>query len=97
MKVYIGIKSIQAEPMNRGDYNIYKQWKLPDNQRGDDEGYLVKYPDGYESWSPKEQFEIAYMDMDDLMWDNELENSCDVNTIIDWAAKGSPRYQKDKE
>jgi hypothetical protein len=23
-------------------------------------GYLVQYPDGYESWSPKESFEGAY-------------------------------------
>ncbi len=44
MKNYIGTKIIQAEP---------------ESKHGVD-GYKVKYPDGYISWSPKEQFEIAY-------------------------------------
>lgn len=66
---YIGTKIIQATPMNRGDYNILRGWKLPKNENGADEGYLVIYPDsesnhpdyaGYVSWSPKEQFEAAY-------------------------------------
>ena len=27
---------------------------------GGDDGYLIEYPDGYKSWSPKETFENAY-------------------------------------
>lgn len=60
MEAYIGTKIIKATPMNRGDYNSYKGWTLPENEDASDEGYLVKYSDDYESWSPKEQFEIAY-------------------------------------
>lgn len=60
MKTYIGIKQIDAKPMNRGDYNIYRGWQIPADENPADEGYLVKYPDGYESWSPKEVFEGAY-------------------------------------
>lgn len=44
MKHYIGVKMVQAEPME-------KDGKA---------GYKVVYPDGYESWSPKEVFEEAY-------------------------------------
>lgn len=44
MKHYIGVKHIQAEPME-------KDGKA---------GYKVVYPDGYESWSPKDVFEEAY-------------------------------------
>lgn len=29
----------------------------------DQEGYIVKYPDGYISWSPKEVFEEAYREL----------------------------------
>ena len=29
------------------------------------DGYKVMYPDGYISWSPKEQFEIAYREVTD--------------------------------
>lgn len=61
MKTYIGIKIIEAEPMNLGDYNKFRGWAIPKNEDPSREGYLVKYPpDGYISWSPKEVFEDAY-------------------------------------
>jgi len=48
MERYIGTKIIEAEPMSRA--------------RGgkEEDGYKVRYPDGYESWSPKDVFEEAY-------------------------------------
>ena len=70
MKQYIGTKIINAKPMDRLAYNVFRGWKLPDNENGADEGCLVEYKDGgepntkeykgYVSWSPKEQFENAY-------------------------------------
>lgn len=61
MDNYIGSKLLQAKPMNLGDYNQYRGWKIPKNENPKKEGYLVKYPDGYESWSPKEIFEKSYL------------------------------------
>lgn len=70
MKTYTGTKIINAKPMTRGEYNIFRGWKLPANENGSDEGYLVEYTDGgkanttayagYVSWSPKDVFERAY-------------------------------------
>lgn len=60
MKTYIGTKIIQAQTMNRGDYNKYRGWTIPENENPADEGYLVKYSDNYESWSPKAVFEESY-------------------------------------
>lgn len=60
MEKYIGTKTIEAEPMTRGNYNKYRGWTIPADEDPDDEGYLVKYSDGYISWSPKKQFEEAY-------------------------------------
>ncbi len=60
MKTYIGTKVIQAEPMTRGDYNLKRGWTIPENENPLDEGYLVQYPDGYISWSPKDVFESSY-------------------------------------
>jgi hypothetical protein len=57
---YIGTKMIKAEKMNRGDYNKFKGWKIPENENPLDEGYKVQYSDDYTSWSPKEVFESAY-------------------------------------
>lgn len=45
MKNYVGVKLVQA---------------IPCTQIGR-EGYRVIYPDGYESWSPKDVFEAAYL------------------------------------
>lgn len=61
MQKYIGVKRIEARPMTRGDYNTYRGWQIPADENPADEGYLVKYRDGYESWSPKEAFEEAYV------------------------------------
>lgn len=60
MKEYVGVKIIKAMPMNRGDYNLYKGWTIPENENPLDEGYLVCYKDGYESWSPKSIFDDSY-------------------------------------
>lgn len=71
MQAYVGTKVVNAIPMNRGDYNEFRGWALPENENGADEGYLVEYTDkedgqvpdfkGYVSWSPKDVFERAYM------------------------------------
>ena len=76
MKTYIGTKIINAMPMSRGEYNVYRDWVLPTNEDGGDEGYLVEYLDGgkpnddrhagYISWSPKAQFEAAYLEIGDV-------------------------------
>jgi len=60
MKSYIGTKQIEAMPMTRGDYNKHRGWTIPADENPADEGYLVRYPDGYISWSPKNIFEEAY-------------------------------------
>lgn len=65
MRKYVGTKMLEAKPMNRGDYNQYRGWPIPLNENPADEGYLVKYQDGYESWSPKEVFDESYSEYDE--------------------------------
>lgn len=61
MKKYIGTKQIEAEPMTRGDaWGKHLLREKPSTENFDDEGYHVRYEDGYESWSPKNTFEKAY-------------------------------------
>ena len=54
---FIRMHQVDAEPMTRGDYNKFRGWTIPANENPADEGYIVKYPDGYVSWCPKAQFE----------------------------------------
>lgn len=65
MEKFIGIKRIEAEPMTRGDYNDFRGWTIPKDENPADEGYIVKYSDGYVSWSPKQAFEEAYSKIGD--------------------------------
>lgn len=61
MKKYIGTKQIEAEPMTRGDaWGKHLLREKPSTENFDDEGYHVRYEDGYKSWSPKNTFEKAY-------------------------------------
>jgi hypothetical protein len=60
MDKYIGTKLIEAKQMNLGDYIKYKGWTIHDNEDPKTEGYLVKYSDSYESWSPRNIFEYTY-------------------------------------
>lgn len=55
---YIGVKLVKAVPMTVKEFNdnyrpLYYSGECQD-------GYLVTYEDGYESWSPKDVFEKAY-------------------------------------
>lgn len=70
MQRYVGTKVINAKAMTRQEYNNFKGWTLPENENGNDAGYLVRYIDTrlaevdsnkpYVSWSPKEIFEASY-------------------------------------
>jgi len=70
MKKFYRTEEINAKPMNKLDYNIFRCLDLPSDEIGRDEGYLVEYLDGgrantdefkgYVSWSPKDVFEKAY-------------------------------------
>ncbi|WAX17213.1 hypothetical protein PF672P2_00076 [Parabacteroides phage PF672P2] len=63
MKKYIGTRQIEAEPMIMGEAyerGFLRAGRVPNEAEKDNDGYHVKYQDGYESWSPREVFEKAY-------------------------------------
>lgn len=68
MKTYIGVKRIQAEPQ----------------ERNGKPGYRVIYePDGYESWSPKDVFEAAYLPIKEhnKLTDDDINNFINASEI----------------
>ena len=83
MKQYIGTKIIQAEPAKRfwmpdgrkviASVNEIVAYEVQKEATACDEGYKVRYPDGYESFSPKEVFEEAYRQTDNMNFGLALE------------------------
>ena len=67
MKQYIGTKIIEAEPAYRcmdgqGRVTITDDpSEAFPNFPSVEDGYRVRYADGYVSWSPKDTFERAYL------------------------------------
>lgn len=62
MKQYIGTKLVEAEPARRiNGKAIVGMSEVVAIDSTIEQGYRVRYPDGYESWSPKEVFEAAYL------------------------------------
>lgn len=61
MKSYIGTKTVKAEPCNFGTA-CDRLGYVPGGEMRNTQtpGYLVVYPDGYRSWSPKDVFETSY-------------------------------------
>jgi hypothetical protein len=71
MNSYIGTKIIEAEPCTVKEFNervrsLYYSGECQD-------GYLVRYEDGYLSWSPKDVFENAYRKMNGMTFGYALE------------------------
>lgn len=93
MKKYIGTKQIEAEPMTRGEYAKYSGRNSILIEKGEsksDEGYLVKYNDGYVSWSPKQQFDEAYRECNDMSFGLAIEVLKQGKKVarVGWNGKG---------
>lgn len=79
MKQYIGTKIIETEPAYRcmdGHGHITITDDLPvafPNFPSVEDGYRVRYADGYVSWSPKEAFEEAYRPTDAMNFGLAIE------------------------
>lgn len=82
-QTYLGVKIVLATLMTRLEYNEYRGWKLPSNEDGKDEGYLVEYldggepnhpdHDGYISWCPKDVFEKSNRPIDGMSFSMALD------------------------
>ena len=71
-KLHIGTKLILSIAMTRIEYNNYRGWELPEDEKhlANEKGFLVEYIDGgkanhpdhegYISWSPEDVFNNAY-------------------------------------
>lgn len=57
MKQFTATKTVKATHMTRTDAEKFLGRSITPADPKAEEGYLLLYPDGYYSWSPKEVFE----------------------------------------
>ena len=60
MKQFTATKTVMAISMTRTDAEKFLERSITPADPKAEEGYLLRYPNGYYSWSPKEVFEKAY-------------------------------------
>lgn len=90
MDKYIGTKLVEAEPAVRAFGQVYTT-ERPELRHGEyEDGYKVRYPDGYESWSPKDVFEDAYRPTNGMNFGLALEAAKKGSKITrrGWNGKG---------
>lgn len=73
MKQYIGTKIIQAKPAYRVDGKVFVKANIVPCGYKIEDGYKVVYPDGYESWSPKDVFEASYRETSGMSFGLAIE------------------------
>ena len=95
MQKYIGTKIIEAVPAIRKGGKVYEEgWPIPKSMDPTEEGYKVRYPDGYESWSPKDVFKEAYRPIDGMSFGLAIEAAKKGTKITrrGWNGKGMFLY-----
>lgn len=102
MKQYIGTKIIEVVPALRysdgtktmvvemGRDKTAEEADFISRAEMCDMGYRVRYPDGYESWSPQDVFEEAYLPTDGMNFGLAIEAARKGNRIArkGWNGKG---------
>ena len=96
LKTFVGVKMIQAKPMNYHQFlsevkNVNEAVAKHEVYGEDKEGYLVVYPDGYKSWSPKDVFEAAYfgLEADNVITGNDVANFIDEGKFTQLSDKSA--------
>ena len=94
LQQYTGTKTVYAAPLTRTDAASRLGRNLKYGNSDEEEGYLVQYEDGYQSWSPKSTFEKAYkpsatfLDRMKIEIDNLKESIVSLNEFM-----LSPKYR----
>ena len=75
-KIFVGLKQISAVPMTRGKAVEHRTGNIPaivGKAEANEKGYLIRYQDGFVSWSSKAVFEGAYAASGQMSFSHALE------------------------
>jgi hypothetical protein len=61
MEKFIGTRIVEAKEMTRLQYNNFRGWLLPEDENGDDDGYMIRdLSSSNVSWLDSEEFSKVY-------------------------------------
>ena len=79
----VNTNAFSATPMTKSEYHEKRNWELPADENGDDEGYLIMHLNGskpncsmypnFVHWSPKDFFEVSYRKSGELPFGAAIE------------------------
>lgn len=81
LAAYMGTQKLFGLPMTRAEYNNYRGWETPEDEKGTDKGFLVEYVDnnsnhpdhtGYITWMLKDVFLDTFRRNGDLSFGQAL-------------------------
>jgi hypothetical protein len=74
MDTYLGSLTVNAKPMTRQEYNNFRGWTLPDDEDGNDAGYLVEdLVTDHINWQPKAVFNELFHNSGNMTFSDALE------------------------
>ncbi len=89
--MYIRTLMLEADPRTRAEYNILRGWKLPDDENGDDKGYVLSDYAGGTSWITEAQFNKSVRGSGDFSVSESLLLAIEGRKVsrIGWNGKGA--------
>lgn len=99
-----GSKFVVAYPMTRLEYNILRNWDMPSNENGNDEGFMIEnltnakpntdFAEGYISWSTKEQVSLEFRETGNFPFGMAVEALKLGHCVSRWGWNGKGMFLK---
>ena len=109
MVAFAGASVVHAATMTRQEYNDYRGWQLPEDENGNDVGYILEdragqknteQMDGFVQWLPKDEFLRKFASAEtpqDRVRLEQRELNEKLDALENFLDKGQPKFIDDQQ
>ena len=109
MVAFAGATGVHAATMTRQEYNDYRGWQLPEDENGNDVGYILEdragqknteQMDGFVQWLPKDEFLRKFASAEtpqDRVRLEQRELNEKLDALENFLDKGQPKFIDDQQ
>lgn len=109
MVAFAGASAVHAATMTRQEYNDYRGWQLPEDENGNDVGYILEdragqknteQLDGFVQWLPKDEFLRKFASAEtpqDRVRLEQRELHTKLDALENFLDKGQPSFIDDEQ